>query len=785
MINVNSSVLNNPAFRAAGWSANASEIKRTYSPPIPTTLNSEYFQGPPALGIQRITSFPEDEDEGGMVTGRTSNDTVGPGPLAAKRRRRKEQIDDDDSSDLSDESDEDADGAQRAAQQIRFAKMPVRDRADSSPLQTTGSKEAPDLLITSPSRRSAEGRLRRGSLGTVEAVKARARRDTTTSSEMSSENEVDPLYFRRRQVNLRGATKPNLLASAMKEEPNLPGMPGMGNGRDAHNDSDDESVGSALSSELGVTVDSTSILNTMDDGVLNSSSLISGMSARSRSVPQSSSPKRTRNELIMPDLPPPRPISLVQPTSILGSALRALRAKPRNPIEAFASLSGKGTPNPLWIKIYCPFSKEPDRPLEMPLDRMSKDGEKITVGEAIGLALWRYIEEEYQPTLSETQLNANRWALRMVEDGEVDYDFPVLVRTSAISDFTSNNNRGARARSREKPWDEFALVEASASEAEANHKATPQLTPDVATEIEGASNAAPMDVIEPLRSETSRTNTGRANPVLGGQPFSSALNNTSLTPADRPAPQTSHATPRLGFTKTIRIRYFDIDVSAQSMTLEISADSYIAEILDHVCKRWNLDKAGFILRVTGTNTIAPLDRTIQALGARSDLDLVRRRFGAGPLSLTGSPGSSSPNAPLLLDIDGPRKGKKGPQMLHPLAQKQDLISSASNFKKYNVTRKQLTSFTQGNQRVLAFDGDYLHVMPSDTGKTLFDSGAKVTSIAFGDVLKVKVSSKHPKLVRVVVRRATESKRYDFEAKNAQEAQEIVEDISREMKVAVP
>ena len=124
-------------------------------------------------------------------------------------------------------------------------------------------------------------------------------------------------------------------------------------------------------------------------------------------------------------------------------------------------------------------------------------------------------------------------------------------------------------------------------------------------------------------------------------------------------------------------------------------------------------------------------------------------------------------------------------MLHPLAQKQDLISSTSNFKKYNVTRKQLASFTQGNQRVLAFDGDFLHIMPSDTGKNIFDSGAKVTSIAFGDVLKVKVSSKHSKLVRVVVRRATESKRYDFEAKNAEEAQEIVEDISREMKFARP
>ena len=58
----------------------------------------------------------------------------------------------------------------------------------------------------------------------------------------------------------------------------------------------------------------------------------------------------------------------------------------------------------------------------MPLDRTSKDGENITVGEAIGLALWRYIEEDCKPALTPTQLNANMWALRMVDDGEVEYD---------------------------------------------------------------------------------------------------------------------------------------------------------------------------------------------------------------------------------------------------------------------------------------------------------------------------------------------------------------------------
>jgi len=112
LINVNSSVLNNPAFRAAGWVPNTADIKRTYSPPIPTAITSEYFQAPRSAGLRAPEGFGDDEEEGGMVTGGGSNDTVGP-TLNAKRRRRKEILDEDDSSDLSDESDEDGEGANR------------------------------------------------------------------------------------------------------------------------------------------------------------------------------------------------------------------------------------------------------------------------------------------------------------------------------------------------------------------------------------------------------------------------------------------------------------------------------------------------------------------------------------------------------------------------------------------------------------------------------------------------------------------------------------------------
>lgn len=108
LITIDSSILNDPSIRAAGWSANNADIKRTYSPPIPTAITSDYFTAPPRSAGFAPPGFNDEEDEGGMVTGQGSTDTVGPGPNL-RRRRRREQHEQEDSSDLSDESGDEVD----------------------------------------------------------------------------------------------------------------------------------------------------------------------------------------------------------------------------------------------------------------------------------------------------------------------------------------------------------------------------------------------------------------------------------------------------------------------------------------------------------------------------------------------------------------------------------------------------------------------------------------------------------------------------------------------------
>ena len=619
--------------------------------------------------------------------------------------------------------------------------MPVRVRAGSSPIRGSNMEDV-DILMISPSRRSGDGRLRRGSLGAVEAVKQRARRDTTTSSDLSSENELDPSIFKRRHINPSKAAKAsNLLTEKHKEDE-----------REANNlgdtideDSAEESGRTSLSSEFGETADSGSLL----DGVRNPLAASSLDDIRSAMSLDPESPKRVDKppppSSMLQALPPPRPISTIQPISLLGQAIRARQDKPKNPIEIFARLSGKGVLDPLYIKIYAPFSESPEEPYDMPLQRNIQDsnsGEKpqVTVADAIGLSLWRYQEEGLKPPVDNKKLNVNRWTLRMVDDGEVEFDFPALSRTRPMVDFTSNNNRATRGRSRERPYDEFALVEATEAQYKENQSLTPKYEQQMPPAEEEPTSLIPSQQGPHEKKELYGSSTATE------RPFPTGLRRPTIPPADKAIIPTSHSTPRTGPTKMLKIHFTSLEAFTQINTIEVTTDTYIAEVLDTVCKRWKLDKAYHILKVTGTNTIAPVDRTVEAIGNRTDLDLVRRRFANnGALGISGSPGSSSPNAPLLIMEDTPKKGKRTVGMMHPLAQKQDVLGSTGRYKKYTVIRKQPMSFTPSHQRILLMDEDYMHILPGEAGKTLFDTSAAATrKVPFSMMIGCKVSRRHPK-----------------------------------------
>ena len=585
LINLNTAVLNNPAFRAAGWFPDHAAIKRCYSPPIPTTsagvgVGNEYFR-PRNKG--QLIDEGDVGDGGGMVTGQQGGeDTVGLGhglELEKKRRRtRKEQLDEDDSSDLSDEEDSESDREKSAALGVGFRKLAGRGRSKSSPPPTGSQRTAQRfwmddrededglrVMVSSPSKPSEKETLqgrRRGrsfEAGQVQFVKQRARRDTNTSSEMSSENEgldASGTFFNRKLPGRPDQrSRKTVLLSDMIEEEEIDKEANL-SGDDRLQDSDledeDEDVDEAsdLSDEFEASEDDLPAIAMLGIGPARASDDPSPLKPSQNYVPPpigptqnlSGSPrKKSDKDLSMPKLPrlpSGKPPSAVAPSSLITLALKGdspdTQGSGSKPFQRFADLSGKGEASPLWIKIFAPFSTTPTKAIEVPLRRM-REGQPVTVSELVGLALWRYNEEGYEPVLTADtkDSNINRWDLRIVEDEEIDYDFPALVRTRPVTDFTSNNNRPPQRRARDKPWDEFGLVRATDQQFRENEESTPQIGTAITPQPPPAPSPQPIRSFSrpyPARSDTETSSQStttfqpvRPNPITGPSFVASAL----------------------------------------------------------------------------------------------------------------------------------------------------------------------------------------------------------------------------------------------------------------------
>lgn len=771
LITLNDGFLNSAAYKAAGWRTNHALSKRTHSPPIPTAIASEYFQAPRSA---RHTLEDEAED-GGMLTA-GGDSTLGPG-MAIKRRRRREQMEEDDSSDLSDDSDDESDT--RPAQQIKFAKMPVRGRAGSSPLQSSNLRQ---MTTASPPRVGAGAR--RGSQSALDTVKERVRRDTVTSSEVSSENEFDASGFHRHREQARQAARMAAAkASRSRAKSNddiTPGVPRHDSLplQEEEEESDASDISDAAFAE---SLDSASILDAVDnpivDNPIHPSPTVQVVGTPPRVFARQSTIRRSHapQPRILAALPPPRPlstirpVSMIQPVSMLTELLKTKKSKskPTMPFQNFASLSGEGdNRKPMLLRIYPAFSEDPDEHFEVLIRRDVSDDagnnfRVVTVGDAIGLSLLRYIQEKRQPTLPADKLNVNWYSLRIVEEGgEIDDDFPPLERKKPLASFTTANNRaaasnfqqgaasrgGGRGRANSnKAHDEFALVQASPSEYEDNKRITPEFEPEEeVAEDEGEAavkDTTPRSTPQPELS-LSVPYQPRQNPVLTTTHRAGIL-------LDQPQVATSVQHAR-GQQKLLRVNILSSDTApGQLVTLDVTTDTYLAEVLDLVCKKRQLDKVNHVLKIPNSGAVVMVDRPVASLGAVSELELHRRRFATdGPLTVTGSPSSSSPKLPFG---EGQQKRWKKDKFMgaHPLARealKQDELNNA-NYKKYTVWRKQPMRIVGMSERVFIIDGEYVHIMAASGAKGV-DGGRKATTVHFSNVVGCKVMRKHPTTFKV-------------------------------------
>jgi len=110
------------------------------------------------------------------------------------------------------------------------------------------------------------------------------------------------------------------------------------------------------------------------------------------------------------------------------------------------------------------------------------------------------------------------------------------------------------------------------------------------------------------------------------------------------------------------------------------------------------------------------------------------------------------------------------------------LDYTASYKKYTIYRK-LPMLVARQEKTLAIDGQYVHIMPTTkAAKAVFDSG-RTMSCHIKTIVDCQQSSKSPHIFKLVLNRAGGDKRYYFEAETPKLAGEIVQ-IVKTLKAAL-
>lgn len=408
--------------------------------------------------------------------------------------------------------------------------------------------------------------------------------------------------------------------------------------------------------------------------------------------------------------------------SKLTSQIRAKQSTFDNPLEQYIAASGKSERKPVRLKMYMPTCSQPKEPWEVVVRT------DVNVHLAIGFALYCYSEQQRQPELSPELCDANKWNLRIVEeDGEPDEDFPPLDRTRLISAYS---------------FDEFAMCEATAEQAKENERITPNSKkaskppPDTKAAIQHNAQQQQQDEKEPEQVEL----------FIFKYPFNEMTSQVFWQPT-------------------------------------FSSNTTLREVLEQLCQEKMLDHTMYAFKMAGTRMVVANSLKISALEGQHNLELTPRRVmtrangyvednkNLKPDILSPAANTKAQNVYTALAMKGAEDAKQGRKSMLAPANMIPEVLSAAGYQKYKIWRRQPMSFNSRHERILAIDGEYVHIMPSED-KTYIES-PKTSSFHISQVMKCKQSRKIPANFKIVVRKTSGPKRYDLEATSTTQSAEIV------------
>ncbi|CAG8450719.1 1502_t:CDS:2, partial [Scutellospora calospora] len=162
----------------------------------------------------------------------------------------------------------------------------------------------------------------------------------------------------------------------------------------------------------------------------------------------------------------------------------------------------------------------------------------------------------------------------------------------------------------------------------------------------------------------------------------------------------------------IRLTLNPFEEVAHTTTVNAQADMPFQNVLETVCRKRKLDSNKYTLKIADTDKYINMEKTVESVGNAKELALIEKP--ANGTSIVSDVPPSSPTT--IKDRSLVRR-----RTLNEPPQPQYVSSNEymSVYKKYTVNRK-LPMFVGRHERVLAIDGDYIHIMPSET-RTMFES----------------------------------------------------------------
>lgn len=476
-----------------------------------------------------------------------------------------------------------------------------------------------------------------------------------------------------------------------------------------------------------------------------------------------------------------------QGPSELSRRLRSADQEPRNPFAALyagtAARSAASAPR-VKIEVYFPWCTSPSNEVRSTVvsdadprqRRMTLEVRNdATMEEVIGFGLFCYVEEQWAPALPSAlprfsgsegdMLTTVGWELRMVEDGDVDDDFPALDRGLTLAKFGTHDE----AEFAIVPTGPAGVASNKAQYAQIQRRATRVFAPDQSTEPAARTSEPLMPAV---RSHS-----------LGMDAVADTPLGASVTLGKSMGAMATMGTMtylRVLITPSREVRY--------TTTVQVPAEMYLADVLELICRKrqlacpseWALVAHSTHLTAAATasldgTVVIPLDRTVASLQGQRDLALVRRSsLAVKDAALTSS--STDPNAPIFGADAHYSKPEQDLNTIYKVCDDQLRLLNGLTDKvqTWTVNRKTTMFVGRHEQRTLTLDGDWLHITPAD----MRAFNARMVSYPLVSVALCDLSSKGKQLVKLIVDKdARSQKRHDFEAASAHEALDIVRSIN--------